>query len=138
MLAGLAFCEMLSQYPRPAFQGFCRGRRRGSAAVCDPNPPCPFARYRLVFSPSFLHSRSQHFAGPEDYCSLAIMACRAFELIFPQYFDRKGKIEIKESRVLSLRRLRSSRNPEKSKSLKCNLKVTFGVSLEVTPKGSSK
>ena len=46
MLAGLAFCEMLSQYPRSAFQGLCGGHQRGSAAVCDPNPPRPFARYR--------------------------------------------------------------------------------------------
>ena len=47
MLAGLAFCEMLSQYPRSAFQGLLRGSPEGSAAVCDPNPPRPFARYRL-------------------------------------------------------------------------------------------
>ena len=47
MLAGLAFCEILSQYPQSAFQGLCGGHERGSAAVCDPNPPRPFARYRL-------------------------------------------------------------------------------------------
>ena len=46
MLAGLAFCGMLSQYPRSAFQGFCRGHQRGSAVVCNPNPPRPLARYR--------------------------------------------------------------------------------------------
>ena len=45
MLAGLVFFEMLSQYPQSAFQGLCRGVQRGSAAVCDPNPPRPFARY---------------------------------------------------------------------------------------------
>ena len=45
MLAGLAFCEMLSQYPRSACQGFCWSPE-GSAAVCDPNPPRPFAWYR--------------------------------------------------------------------------------------------
>ena len=39
MLAGLACCEMLSQYPRSAFQGLCGGRERGPAAVCDANPP---------------------------------------------------------------------------------------------------
>ena len=50
MLAGLAFCEILSQYPRPAFQGFCRGDQRESAAVCNPNPPRPFARYRFLES----------------------------------------------------------------------------------------
>ena len=40
-----ACCETLSQYPQSAFQGFS-GVARGSAAVCDPNPPRPFARYR--------------------------------------------------------------------------------------------
>ena len=33
MLAGLAFCAMLSQYPRSAFQGFSGGLQRESAAV---------------------------------------------------------------------------------------------------------
>ena len=47
MLAGLASCEILSQYPQSAFQGLCAGHERGSAAVCDPNPPRPFARYRF-------------------------------------------------------------------------------------------
>ena len=47
--AGLAFCEMLSQYPQSAFQGSA-GVSRGSAAVCDPHPPRPFARYRLDVS----------------------------------------------------------------------------------------
>ena len=46
MLAGLALFEMPSHYPWSAFQGFCGGDQRGSAAVCDPNPPRPFARYR--------------------------------------------------------------------------------------------
>ena len=46
MLAGWAFCEMLSQYAQSAFRGFPGGPQRGSAAVCDPNPPRPFARYR--------------------------------------------------------------------------------------------
>ena len=45
MLAGLAFCEMLSQSPRSAFQGLS-GVARGSATVCDPNPLRPFARNR--------------------------------------------------------------------------------------------
>ena len=52
VLAGLAFCEMLSQYPRSAFQGLCGGHQRGSAAVCDPNPPRPFARSRALESVS--------------------------------------------------------------------------------------
>ena len=43
----LAFFDMLSLYPQSVLQGFCGDRRRGSAAVCDPNPPRPFARYRL-------------------------------------------------------------------------------------------
>ena len=47
MLAGIAFCEMPTQYPRSAFQGLCGGHQKGSAAVCDPNPPRPFARYRF-------------------------------------------------------------------------------------------
>ena len=47
MLAGLAFCEMLSQYPQSAFHGVLRGVARGAAAVCDPNTPCPFARSRM-------------------------------------------------------------------------------------------
>ena len=47
MLAGLVFCEMLSQYPRSAFQGSPR-----SAAVCDPNPPRSFARSKTSGRPS--------------------------------------------------------------------------------------
>ena len=47
MLAGLAFCEMLSQYPRSCFSGARGGHQRRSVAVCDPNPPRPFARYGL-------------------------------------------------------------------------------------------
>ena len=47
MLAGLVFCEMLSQYPQSGFQGSLRGSPGGSAAVCDPNPPRPFARSRV-------------------------------------------------------------------------------------------
>ena len=50
---------MLSQYPRSAFQGFCAGhqRQRGSAAVCDPNPP----RHR---------SRDPFMRNPEISCCL--------------------------------------------------------------------
>ena len=44
MLAGLAFCEMPSQYPQSAFQWFSGGQGGGSAAACHPNPPRPFAR----------------------------------------------------------------------------------------------
>ena len=47
MLAGLAFSEMLSQYPQSAFQGVLRRSLGGSAAVCELNPPRPFARSRL-------------------------------------------------------------------------------------------
>ena len=49
VLAGLAFFEMLSGYPRSAFQELCGGHPRGSAAVCDPNPSASisFARYRI-------------------------------------------------------------------------------------------
>ena len=46
MLAGLAFCEMLSQYVRAAIHGVLRGSPGWSAAVCDPNPHRPFARSR--------------------------------------------------------------------------------------------
>ena len=35
--------------PRSAFPGVL-GHQRGSAAVCDPNPPRPFAWYRSIFS----------------------------------------------------------------------------------------
>ena len=40
VLAGWAFCEMLSQYPRSAFQGFCGVARGGqrpkpSASICS-------------------------------------------------------------------------------------------------------
>ena len=49
VLAGLAFCEMLLQYSQSASQGFCGGHQRRSAAVCDPNPPRPFARCRYYF-----------------------------------------------------------------------------------------
>ena len=48
--AGLACCEMLPQYPQSAFQGFSKGRR-GSAAVCDPNPPRLFARSSFSRNP---------------------------------------------------------------------------------------
>ena len=46
MLAGLASLEMLSQYPQSAFYG-SPGVAGGSGAVCDPNPPRPFARSRM-------------------------------------------------------------------------------------------
>ena len=36
--------------PTVCFSGVVRGRQGGSAAVCDPNPLRPFARYRLLFS----------------------------------------------------------------------------------------
>ena len=46
VLAGLVFCEMLPQCPQSAFQGSSRAAGRGgrAPAVCDPNPPHPFAR----------------------------------------------------------------------------------------------
>ena len=47
MLAGIVFCEMLSQYPQSAFQGSPRVAGGGSVAVCDPDPPRPFARFSL-------------------------------------------------------------------------------------------
>ena len=43
-----SFCEMQTQYPQSAFQGSSGGPQRRSAAVCDPNPPRPFARYRYA------------------------------------------------------------------------------------------
>ena len=50
VLAGLAFCEMLSQYPRSA-----GGHQRGSAAACDPNHPrqLNFARCRFKWITGF-------------------------------------------------------------------------------------
>ena len=68
VLVGLAFCEMLSQYPRSAFQGLCGGHWRGSVAVCDPNPPRPFARYRLC--PSFAQLAEQRI--PNRTCSPSV------------------------------------------------------------------
>ena len=59
VLAGLAFCEMMSQYPRSAFQGLCGGHQRRSVAVCDPNPPRPFARCRF-------YQNSLDRANPEN------------------------------------------------------------------------
>ena len=61
MLAGLAFCEMLSQYPQSAFQGFSGGHQRRSQAVCGPNPPRPFARYRS--NHVYLNSVQQMVSG---------------------------------------------------------------------------
>ena len=58
VLAELAFCVMLSQYPRSAFEGLCRGHQRGSAAVCDPNPPRPFARSRFGLPGRLLTQRA--------------------------------------------------------------------------------
>ena len=40
---------MLSQYPQSAFGGFT-GRVGAEAAVCDPNPPRLFDRYRWIAS----------------------------------------------------------------------------------------
>ena len=47
-----------------AFQGFSGVATRGSAAVCDPNPPRPFARSRddcvdISISPKMLFQRGQ-------------------------------------------------------------------------------
>ena len=33
--------------PTVCFSGLCEGPQLGSATVCDPNPPRPFARYRI-------------------------------------------------------------------------------------------
>ena len=38
MLAGLAFCEILSHYPRSAFQGLCGGHQRGVSSSLRPKP----------------------------------------------------------------------------------------------------
>ena len=46
VLAGLAFCEMLSQYPHNLHFRGSPGVARWSTAVCDPDPPRPFARSR--------------------------------------------------------------------------------------------
>ena len=63
VLVGLAFFEMLSQYPRSAFQGHCGGHQRGSAAVCDPNPPRPFARSREPRSKFYAKSPPERVPG---------------------------------------------------------------------------
>ena len=48
----VVFCEMPVTVPTVCFSGFSEGRRGGSAAVCDPNPPRPFARSRLFVDSS--------------------------------------------------------------------------------------
>ena len=54
----VSLCEMLSQYPQSAFQGFSEGRRKRSAAVGDPKPPRPFARSRSAFFALFRRART--------------------------------------------------------------------------------
>ena len=67
MLVGLVFCEMLSQYPQSAFR-VLRGSPGGSAAVCDPNPPRPFARSKIFGSyiPSLFKNQKCIFEALED------------------------------------------------------------------------
>ena len=59
--------------------------------------------------PLLLPLANTAFGGHEAYFSLAIIAFGAFGFIVPKYYDRLGKREAKESRLLNLRRLRSSR-----------------------------
>ena len=56
VLAGLALCEMPSQYQKVCFLGTLGGSPEGSAAVRDPNPPRPFARYRVTKRPVLLRA----------------------------------------------------------------------------------
>ena len=62
--------------------------------------------------PLFLPLAITAFGGPGDYFSLAIIAFGAFGFIVPKYYYRLGNMEFKESRLLNLRRLRSSRFAE--------------------------
>ena len=44
-------CDAVTVHPQSAFHGVLQGgHQRGSAAVCDPNPPHPFARYRICWA----------------------------------------------------------------------------------------
>ena len=52
VFAWWAFCEMLSQYPPFALQGFFGGRQSGSAAVCHPTLRVPLLR-RFPLEPCF-------------------------------------------------------------------------------------
>ena len=55
--------QKASPWPKEAFQGFCGGCQRGSAAVCNPNHPRPFARYRTKHFPGFANSGLWGVAG---------------------------------------------------------------------------
>ena len=63
----LSIFEMLSQYPRSAFQGFCRCHQRGSAAVCDPSPPRPFARCRFSGDNCWGFKFPLEILGPQNH-----------------------------------------------------------------------
>ena len=61
VLAGLAFCGMPFTVPTVCFSGVVGGSLGGSAAVCDPNPLCPFAQYRFLVFQEGLGLRSIWF-----------------------------------------------------------------------------
>ena len=50
--------------------------------------------------PLFLPLAITAIGGPESYCSLAIIACGAFEFIVTKYYYRLGKMVKKESSLL--------------------------------------
>ena len=50
--------------------------------------------------PLFLPLAITTFGGPEGYFNLAIIAFGAFEFSVPKYYDRLGKMERKEPRLL--------------------------------------
>ena len=59
--------------------------------------------------PLFLLLAITAFGGPEGYFSLAIIALGAFGFIVPKKYYRLGEMDKRGSRLLNLRRLRSSR-----------------------------
>ena len=77
-MQGLRTCEMPSQYLLKGFRGFARG----SAAVCDPNPPRPFARHRChtVF---LWHLICPQFAGSPGKCRSSLSGLETPGLLSP-------------------------------------------------------
>ena len=95
MLAGLAFCEMLSQNGHGLLFKGSAGLTGGgeSTAVCDPGPPRPFARYRTICQNRCMQAKSlgeleylcmNAYAGPV-FALAQIQENIVEELFFPTY-----------------------------------------------------
>ena len=61
-------------------------------------------------SPLFLALAITAFGGPEGYFSLAILAFGAFGLMVPKYYYCLGKMENKESGLLTSRRKKAHKH----------------------------